>query len=71
MKLQAITAERERWTAIQWEVEEARVAQQTAEDEAERERGMRQELSEKLERWQQEKVGWLGKRRDVGLSSAS
>ncbi|GAQ83479.1 Phox (PX) domain-containing protein [Klebsormidium nitens] len=53
---QAITAERERWTAVQWEVEEARVAQQAAEDEAERERGMRQELSEKLEKWEHEKA---------------
>ena len=57
---QAITAERERWTAVQWEVEEARVAQQAAEDEAERERGMRQELSEKLD-------GVLGRFRQRGV----
>lgn len=55
--MQAITAERERLTAVQWEVEEARVAQQAAEDEADRERRLRQELSAKFEKWEQEKVG--------------
>jgi hypothetical protein len=65
--MQAITAERERLTAVQWEVEEARVAQQAAEDEADRERRLRQELSEKFEMWEQEKVGFL----EIGHESSS
>jgi hypothetical protein len=65
--MQAITAERERLTAVQWEVEEARVAQQAAEDEADRERRLRQELSEKFEKWEQEKVGFP----EIGHKSSS